>query len=373
MGVELENVYSLFEKSFDYLLILDDKGTIAHISTALAKEATGGTNSDLSGGIAADLFDGAFLEVIRSATERLAKGDEPELIVWKTRSGRSSIPLKAVMTTVGTGRLFMFWGNRFATIENLTYKDDWTRIERAKELACIYAIAEWVEVSSSIEEFLTHLPKYVRDGMHYPEHVLVYSVYQGRTYGTKPDAHDFIKTDLVIENQVRGSIYVAYDRDDIDILPEEQRMMHEIARMLVGALERKELRESIGQRQDELHRQRNELEKVNSYLDRINRGFEESKTRLETIFHAIRETVAIIDCERTVVMTNTDKYAPGHKCYKTFFDRDTPCQDCRLAKILEQKTPINVEIQHHDRFYSVNAIPIFDKRSPSRRDHRILS
>ncbi|MBU0718081.1 MAG: hypothetical protein KJ749_07525, partial [Planctomycetes bacterium] len=186
--------------------------------------------------------------------------------------------------------------------------------------------------------------------MHYPEHVLVYSVYQGREYGKRPDAGGSIKTDLVIEDQVRGSIHIAYDADDIAFLPEEQRMMDEIARMLVRAIERKELRENVSERQDELHRERKKLEKLNSYLDRINRGFEESKTRLETIFQAIPDTVAIIDRERTVVMTNTDKYTPGHKCYKTFFNSNRPCLDCRLAKILEQKTPVSVEIQHDDRF-----------------------
>ena len=110
-----------------------------------------------------------------------------------------------------------------------------------------------------------------------------------------------------------------------------------------------------------MHRERDKLEKLNSYLDRINRGFEESKTRLETIFQAIPDTVAIIDRDRNVVMTNTDKFVGGNKCYKTFFDSDRCCLDCRLAKILKQKTPITLEIRHEDRHYEVHALPIFDK------------
>ncbi len=365
MGVNIEDIYGLFEKSFDYLLILDDKGRIAHISIDLAKETTGDGNGNLSGRDAGEVFNDASLAIIRSTINKLEKDDEPELIVWETRSGRPSILLRAVTETTGSGRLFMFWGSRFTALENLTYKDNWKRIQQAKELACIYAVAEWVEVSKSIEDFFTHLPRYLRDGMHHPEHVLVYSVYQGKEYGKKPDAAGSIKTDLVIEDRVRGSIHVAYDTSDIEFLPEEQRMMDEIARMLVRAIERKELKENIGERQDELHRERNKLETLNSYLDRINRGFEESKTRLETIFQAIPDTVAIIDRERTVVMTNTDKYIPGNKCYKTFFDRDRPCLDCRLAKILKHKTPISLEIQHDDRFYAVQALPIFDK------DHQV--
>ena len=361
MDVKLENIYGLFQKSFDYVLILDDKGEIAHISTDLARETTGDADGELSGRNAAEVFDSAAFHIIRSTITKLEKDNGRQLIVWETGSGRPSILLKAVMETAGSGRLFMFWGSRFPALENLTYKDEWKRIERAKELACIYAVTEWVEASKSIEDFFTHLPRYLRDGMHYPEHVLFYSVYQGREYGEKPDAKNIIKTDLVIEGRVRGSICVAHDTNDLEFIPEEQRMMDEIARVLVLAIERKELREDIEKRQDELRRERNKLEMLNSYLGTISRGFEESKTRLETIFRAIPDTVAIIDRERNVVMANTDKYVPGHKCYKTFFDRDRPCHDCRLAKILKQKTPITLEIQHDDRFYEVHALPIFDK------------
>ena len=361
MGVTLENTYSLFEKSFEYLLILDDKGKIAHISIDLAKETTGDGNGDLSGKNADEVFSSASLDIIRSTIKKLETGDGRESITWKTDSGRPSILLIAVMETTESGRIFMFWGSRFTTLENLMHKDDWKKIKRAKELACIYAVAEWIEVSKSIEDFFTHLPRYLRDGMHYPEHVLVYSVYQGREYGKKPDVENFIKKDLVVEDRVHGSVCVAYDTDDIEFFPEEQRMVDEIARMLVHRLERKELKENIDKRQDELHRQRSKLETLNSYLDRINRGFEESKTRLETIFQAIPDTIAIIDLEHNVVMTNTDKYIPGNKCYKSFFNSDRPCLDCRLAKILKQKTPITMTVQHDDRFYEVHALPIFDK------------
>lgn len=361
MCVKIEDVYSLFEKSFDYLLILDDKGKIAHISNDLAREAAGDGHGGLSGRNTDEVFNDASLKIIRSTIKKLERDDGRELIIWETGSGRPSILLKAVMETTGSGRLFMFWGSRFPALENLTYKDEWKRIERAKELACIYAVTEWVSASESIEDFFTHLPRYLREGMHYPEHVLVYSVYQGREYGTKPDAANIIKTDLVIEGRVRGSICVAHDTNDLEFLPEEQRMMDEIARMLVLAIERKELRENIDKRQDELRRERSKLEMLNSYMDTVSRGFDESKTRLETIFQAIPDTVAIIDRERNVVMTNTDKYVPGDKCYKTFFDSDRPCLDCRLARILKQKTPITLEIQHDDRFYEVHALPIFDK------------
>lgn len=361
MDLKIGDVYSLLEKSFDYLLIVDGQGRVAHVSADFVKETTGEASGDLAGMHIDDVFGEASLDILRSAIKKLEQGTGPELIVWKTRPGRPSMPLRVVMEMTGAGKLFMFWGNRFATLENLTYKDDWKRIERAKELACIYAVAEWVEASQSIEDFLTHLSRHLRNGMQYSERVLVHSTYQGKEYGTKLETADFITTDIVVDNQVRGNICVAYDGDDLEFLPEEQRMVDEIARMLVRALESKELRQNVDRRQDELDQERDKLEKVNSYLARINRGFDESKTRLETIFQAIRDTVAIIDRDRTVIMTNTDKYVPGDKCYKTFFGSDHPCLDCRLARIVKQKTPISLKIQHDDKFYEVQALPIFDK------------
>ena len=361
MDLKLENVYRLLEKSFDYLLIVDDQGRIAHVSAELVKEATGDAREGLSGKHTDEVFGQASLNILHSTIRKLELGTGPELIIWKTRPGRPSMPLRVVMQTTDTGKLFMFWGNRFATLESLTYKEDWKRVERAKELACVYAVAEWIEASQSIDDFFTHLPRYLRDGMQFPERVHVHSVYQGRAYGTQPETGSSITTDIMVNDQVRGSISVGYDGESVEFLPEEQRMVDEIARMLVRALESKELRENIDQRQDELDEERGKLEKVNSYLARINRGFEESKTRLETMFQAIRDTVAIIDRNHTVIMTNTDKYVPGNKCYKTFFNSDHPCLDCRLARIIRQKTPISLKIQHDDKYYEVQALPIFDQ------------
>jgi signal transduction histidine kinase/GAF domain-containing protein len=360
--LNLDDVYGLVEQAFDYCLVIDEKKTILHLSADLAKETLGRACSNAAGQNAEELFNRDSLDIIQATIAKLERQNERELVIWKSASGKPSIMLKAVRKPTGAGGLYLFWGSRFPGLDNLTYKDDWKRIERAKELACIYAIAEWVEASKSIDEFFAYLPQYLRDGMHYPAHTLVYSVYQGREYGKKPDTTRYIKADLVVEGDVRGSICVYYDTEEIEFLPEEQRMIDEIARMLVLAIERKELRESIGQRGTELRRERAKLTKLNSYMDGVSRGFEEAKTRLETIFKAIPDKVAIIDRERRIVMTNTGQDVAGHECYKTFFDSDTPCVDCRLAKIIRQKTPIMIEIQHNDRVFEVHALPIFDNK-----------
>ena len=50
------------------------------------------------------------------------------------------------------------------------------------------------------------LPRYLCDGMHYPDRVLVHSVYQGREYGEKlGSSRRSIKADLVIEGRSRAA------------------------------------------------------------------------------------------------------------------------------------------------------------------------
>jgi signal transduction histidine kinase len=157
-------------------------------------------------------------------------------------------------------------------------------------------------------------------------------------------------------------------------------MLEEIVRMLNIALERKELREGLKMKEEEgkeyarkmqtleteikhrtteISEQSEKLNTMNSYLDRINRDWEDSRNRLETMFKAYPDKVAMIDLQRNVIMTNREDVAIGDKCFRTFFDSDVPCTDCRLARVIREKTPIRIEIKHEDEFFEVHALPIF--------------
>ncbi len=122
----------------------------------------------------------------------------------------------------------------------------------------------------------------------------------------------------------------------------------------------RELEREIESRTREVEEQRQKLSTINASMDRTNREWEESKHRLETIFQAIPDNVALIDRQHTVVMTNRKNVAAGNKCYRTFFNRDVPCKDCRLSRILKVKTPITLEVKHGDIYYEANALPIFN-------------
>ena len=82
---------------------------------------------------------------------------------------------------------------------------------------------------------------------------------------------------------------------------------------------------------------------------------------LETMFKAIPDEVILLDRDRKVVMSNRDDIEPGDYCYKSYFHRDKPCENCRLARILAEKTPVMLTMKHDDRFLQVHALPVYNK------------
>jgi signal transduction histidine kinase len=88
---------------------------------------------------------------------------------------------------------------------------------------------------------------------------------------------------------------------------------------------------------------------------------EENTRRLETMFKAIPDKVLLVDLNRNVVMSNMEGIEPGKKCFRACFNLETPCADCRLSKIVRDKTPISITIRDEDRYLEVNALPVFNK------------
>ena len=379
--IKLEALYAFMEINFDYLLVVDDQERVVHMSSLFRREcypADGKPTSATSDGrVLEDLLTPASLSTFRSAIG-LARAGSHGVAIYSLASGPSlSIPLKSGRANAKRGDVFLFFGDK---VEGLSARSESDKDERVKELACLYRVIDWTEVSASVSEFFTHLPKYLSMGMVYPEEAVVYSVYQGVEYGQKPASTNSISVALVVGGRVRGGIQVGYLDDKHEILPEEQKMLDEIGRTLTVALERKEFRErltlmqqeeaeynrrleelsaEIEARTKELEEQKNKLGLASSYLDKVNRSWEETKVRLETMFKAIPDEVVLIDRNRRVVMTNREGITPGNYCYQSFFGRERPCEDCRLARILKDKTPLMISVKHGDRYFQVHALPVY--------------
>jgi signal transduction histidine kinase len=376
--IRLENLYSFMESAYDYILVVDGAERVIHVSRLLKRDSLAEDESP-EGKQLKDLLTPPSLTTFRSAMAQARGKNRANAVYTKTGENPRSIPLKAGYGETDSGEVFLFFGNKLEALRKL---QEWEKNERIKELSCLYDLAEWIEDSSSISEFFTELPRYLASGMLYPEEAIVYSTYQGIEYGQKPTSFNYISVRLIVGGQDKGEIRAGYYSEKRELLPEEQRMLDEIGRMLSLALERKELTERLVKKQSEeadfnkrladlqneitkrtaeLEEQKNKLHVVNSYLDTVKGGWEESRSTLEAMFKAIPDEVVLIDNHRKVIMTNREDVAPGTYCYASFFGREHPCEDCRLARILRDKTPVTLTMKRDNQFLQVHALPIYNQ------------
>ncbi|MFC1800011.1 ATP-binding protein [Candidatus Eisenbacteria bacterium] len=376
--IQIKNLYDFMEGNFDYLLILDDEERLIHASDLFRKDCLPAGYADDETTLEGLVTDFS-LRTFRSAIAKARAGNRVIAVFSPSGDEACSIPLKAGHAAVEKGGVYVFFGNKF---EGLSKRTESEKDERIKELACLYKVMEWIEVSPSIESFFTELPRYLSSGLLYPEHVAVHSVYEGVKYGQEPSKDNQISVTLVVGGKEKGVIQVGYLDDKHHLLPEEQKMLNEIGRTLNFALERREYRDKLRMKQEEekefsnrlkkleseittrtaeLEEQREKLNVVNSYLDRVSDGWEESKGRLETMFEAIPDEVVLIDKSRRIVMTNRDDIQAGGHCYEGLFGRERPCEDCHLARILKDKTPLTISMKHDDRYLQVHALPVYNK------------
>lgn len=376
---------TLLDGIFDFVLIVNGAEQIIHASQAVSWE-TGLEPSILVGSDISVLASGRgpdrwklHVDAFRKAFAQARLGKRSPVKLHPDEGSEGSYSIYASCAGTEEDTLLLLYGNRDSSRGKYA---EWEKDARIRELNCLYRIADWIEVSASIKDFFSDLPKHLAAGMRYPEHTVVFCVYQGVAYGRRPAGKHAIETELEVGKQVQGRIMVGYDMDEYLLLPEEKQMLDEIGRMLGQALERKELTERLALKQaeelayashlgaleKEIEARERELEVhheklgiVNSYLDRIKNDWEESKARFETMFMAIPDKVAMIDRKRNVVMTNWKSIAPGDKCYHTFFGMDEPCVDCRLMRITKDKSPITMDIKHEEEYFEVHALPVFNQ------------
>lgn len=377
--IRLDDLYSFIESNFEFLLAVDSTERVLHASRLLCRTCGPGELA-LAGGLLESLLTPSSLKSFRSGMVLAREGQRRLVTFSPAEFPACTVPLKTGYVEGSEGGVWIFFGSQIDGISRMT---EWDREERIKELACLYSVAEWIEISRSVREFFLRLPDYLSKGMLYPDRAMVYSAYQGEEYGTAPPTDRYISVKLLSNKQIAGEIRVGYPDASLELLPEEQRMLSEIGRMLNLALERKELRERMVLKEEEeasftarlaemqndieaktleLSEQKARLDRVNQYLDGVNRGWRESASRLESMFQAIPDDVAVIDLNRNIVMTNRPGIAPGGRCYKTFFDSDTPCPDCRLSRIRRDKAPIVHTVRTADKVLEIHAIPVFDEK-----------
>lgn len=375
--IRLEDLYSFIEGNFDYLLVVDAEEKILHASQLLRRACAPGELM-LQEERLADVLTPASLQSFRQAMKEAAGGRRGIAVFAPAVENAGSIPLKAERERAERGEVYLFFGTQ---VDGIGKVAEWEKNERIKELSCLYSVAEWLRVAASVPEFFAKLPDIIGRGMQFPEETIVYSAYMGATYGQEPPFQS-IRVRLTVNQLDSGEIRVGYVDERHELLPEEQKMLNQIGRMVSLTLEQRQLSErlllkqaeeaeyasrlndlerQIESRTRELGEQESRLQMVDGYLGQVTRDWEESTARLQTLFQTIPDDVALIDRGRNVIMTNRPNVEPGRKCYATFFGRDTPCEDCRLAKIIRDKAPVTTTIKDGDRYLQVQATSIFDQ------------
>ncbi|MCP4292822.1 MAG: PAS domain-containing protein [bacterium] len=376
--ITLDVLYSLIEENYVFLLDCDETETLQYCSKELKKNL-GLHHPPGFKPVLDDVLDPAALISFRQAIASANEGSRGvNALLTPKRLRSTNLPMHVRYVEEEGTKHYLFFG---AQIDTLNHISDWERDERVKELSCLYGVAEWIESAPNIDAFFNKLPKYLAPGMRFPAEALVYSVYNESTYGLEPASGDYIVVFLVVHGELKGEIRIGYLQDSHDLLPEEQKMLSEIGRILNLALERKELAESvalkseeesgfreqlarldkkISAREGELEAQQQKLSTADSYLHRINSGWEKASRRMETMFKAIPDPVMLIDTDLNVVMSNKPNVESGQKCYAAFFQRETPCPDCQYKKVLRDKTPITSSLRQENSFLQLHTLPVFN-------------
>ncbi|MCK4236925.1 MAG: hypothetical protein KAX38_07380, partial [Candidatus Krumholzibacteria bacterium] len=176
-----ETLYDFVEGSYDYLLAVDGDEQIIHVSRLLKRDCCP-EESSLENKFLKDVLTPSSLNTFKSAMAQVRARGRGIAVYAPMANDSCSIPLKAGYARFDNSDIYLFFGSR---LEGLSKLDGWEKDERVKQLACLYEVAELIEVSGSINEFFTKLPGCLSPGMLYPEEIVVYSVYQGVEYGQK--------------------------------------------------------------------------------------------------------------------------------------------------------------------------------------------
>ncbi len=374
-------LYEFIEVNFDFLLVLDQDERVVYASLPLQRVA-GRRRLGLMERPLAEVVTEESLQTITQGLCQARQGN-PGVVVFAPRaSPRVRVPLRTHHLLDGERALCLCYGTQAEALAGFEASEQEGRI---RELSCLYAVADWTERSTTIDEFFQKLPLILARGVRHPNQAVVCSRYRDQGFGKEPHCCERrcgIHSDLVVHGQGCGEIRVSYVDEALSWLPEEQRMLDQIGRLVSLALERKELsvrlaskqaeeavyRErlqeleaSIQGRTAELEELRQRLVTVNAYIEGLGKSWERSKSWIEPIFQAIPDEVALIDRAHRVVASNKSGCSEGDSCHLAFFERSSPCEDCRLEKVLQTSAPVTMNLRRGDRYLEVHALPIYDE------------
>jgi signal transduction histidine kinase/GAF domain-containing protein len=376
-----EALYEFVEVNHDFLLVVDDQEQIVHASLPLQK-VVGRQRIELIDRPLEVVVTPDSLGTIQQGLAQERKGNTAVVIFSPSSSPKVRVPLKTHSVGTGDARVCLLYGTQADALKGFEKSEQEDRI---RQLSCLYAIADWTDRSTVVDEFFQKLPPILARGVQFPDQAVVCSSYLEQEYGKAPFCckdRTGIRTALMVNGEKKGTIGIGYVDPDLGWQPEEQRMLDQIGRLVSLALERKELSGRLESKraEEERHRERmaeleariarrtaeldemhQRLATVDAYRESLGKNWEASKAWLEPLFKAIPEEVALIDSKHRVVASNKEGCAEGAVCHVAIFDRESPCDDCRLESVLTTRAPVTQNLKRGDRYLEVHALPIYDE------------
>ncbi len=98
----------------------------------------------------------------------------------------------------------------------------------------------------------------------------------------------------------------------------------------------------------------------------------ESERKYQSLFNSIRDLISVQDRNLTITLANkvaadlsgdTVENLIDQKCYKKYFQRNAPCENCPVLETYNTRQPAFLEITHKDEIYNIRSHPIFDRNN----------
>ena len=176
-----------------------------------------------------------------------------------------------------------------------------------------------------------------------------------------------LEVSLLDRNGLPIPVIASYIIIDVDGVPSVEsvykdiRVRKELERRLIEHNEN--LERNVRQRTLDLENQKDLLLKKNNELVALTEKLRLSKLRLQTLFKAIPDTVAVIDANHNIVMANRNSIGNKGKCYKKIFNQTKVCEDCHISKVFNEKSSVKLERMIDNEYYLINAYPIYDSNN----------
>lgn len=235
--------------------------------------------------------------------------------------------------------------------------------ERVKELKCLFNINNELASDKNLSDTLQNSVVHLIGGFQYDKFTTARITLDGVAYcaGECEECDDQARENInrlaeaiQIDGKTRGTIEICY-LQQADFLPEEIKLLKEIALLVSKAIEEDEIRKNLDKQQELLVSQNEELKQLTESLSTSN-------NKLSTLFNAITDSIVVIDKNFNITMSNKDEIGNSGKCHQKLFNSEHICENCPAMIAFREAKSVSEEKRSGDEYYLLQAYPILDNK-----------